>query len=57
MEKYKEYYSNLPEDMVEEVIEGANHANYAYYGAQEGDGEAGITREEQQKYVLDILNQ
>ena len=57
MEKYKEYYSNLPEDTVEEVIEGANHANYAYYGAQEGDGEASITREEQQQQVLDVLNQ
>lgn len=57
MEKYKEYRSNLPENTVEEVIEGANHANYAYYGAQEGDGEASITREEQQRRVLDVLNQ
>lgn len=55
MEKYNEYKSNLPEDMIEEVIEGGNHANYAHYGAQEGDGEASITREEQQECVLDIL--
>ncbi|MBQ8518708.1 MAG: alpha/beta fold hydrolase [Agathobacter sp.] len=55
MEKYEEYYSNLPEDVIEEVIEGGNHANYAHYGAQEGDGEATITREEQQECVLDIL--
>lgn len=55
MEKYEEYYSNLPEDVVEEVIEGGNHANYAHYGAQEGDGKATITREEQQECVLDIL--
>ena len=28
---------------------------YAHYGAQEGDGEATITREEQQECVLDIF--
>lgn len=55
MEKYEEYYSNLPEDMVEEAIDGGNHANYAHYGEQEGDGEAAITREEQQECVLDIF--
>ena len=55
MEKYEEYYNNLPEDVIEEVIEGGNHANYAYYGAQDGDGEANITREEQQECVLDIF--
>ena len=55
MEKYQQYYSNLPEDVIEEVIDGGNHANYAYYGAQEGDGEATITREEQQECVLDIF--
>lgn len=55
MEKYKEYYSNFPEDVVEEVIDGGNHANYAHYGEQEGDGEASITREEQQECVLDVF--
>ena len=55
MEKYEEYYSNLPEDVIEEIIEGGNHANYAHYGAQEGDGEASITRDEQQECVLDIF--
>ena len=55
MEKYEEYYDNLPDDVIEEVIEGANHANYADYGAQEGDGKASITREEQRECVLDIF--
>ena len=55
MEKYEEYYSNLPEDVIEEVIDGGNHANYGHYGAQDGDGEASITREEQQECVLDVL--
>lgn len=55
MEKYESYHDNLPEDLVEEVIDGGNHANYAHYGAQEGDGEASITREEQQEVVLDVF--
>ena len=55
MEKYEEYHENLPENVVEAVIDGGNHANYAHYGAQEGDGEATITREEQQECVLDLF--
>lgn len=55
MEKYEEYRSNFPEDVIEEIIEGGNHANYAHYGAQDGDGEASITREEQVEYVLDVF--
>lgn len=57
MEKYQEYYSNLPENVVEEVIDGGNHAGYAYYGEQDGDGEASISREEQQECVLDVFLQ
>lgn len=57
MEKYQEYYTNLPEDVIEEVIHGGNHAGYAYYGEQDGDGEASISREEQQECVLDVLLQ
>ena len=55
MEKYEEYYANLPEDVIEEVIDGGNHANYAHYGAQDNDGEAVITRAEQQECVLDVF--
>ena len=55
MEKYEEYYDNLPEDVIEEVIEGGNHANYGHYGAQDGDGKATITREEQQECVIDVF--
>lgn len=55
MEKYEEYRSNLPEDVVEEAIEGGNHAYYAHYGAQDRDGEANITREEQVECVLDVF--
>ena len=55
MEKYKECYGNLPDDMVETVIDGGNHAYYAHYGEQDGDGVATITRDEQQQTVLDIF--
>ena len=55
MEKYEEYRGNLPEDMIEAVIDGGNHAYYAHYGEQEGDGTAVITREEQQETVLDLF--
>ena len=55
MEKYKEYRGNLPDDTVEAVIDGGNHAYYAHYGEQEGDGTAVITRAEQQETVLDLF--
>ncbi|BCN30672.1 alpha/beta hydrolase [Anaeromicropila herbilytica] len=38
-------------------ISGGNHAYYGNYGEQKGDGKASITREEQQKIVVDkIMN-
>ena len=55
MEKYKECLVNLPEDVVEAVIEGGNHAYFAHYGEQEGDGTATITREEQKECVVDLF--
>lgn len=39
----------MPEDDTELVIEGGNHAWFAYYGEQDGEGTASITKEEQQK--------
>lgn len=57
MEKYQKYYTNLPEDTVEEVIDGGNHSYYAHYGEQKGDGEATISRKEQQECVLDVFLQ
>lgn len=55
MEKYKEYYSNLPEDTLEIVIPGGNHAYYGYYGEQAGDGKATITREAQIEAVVNAF--
>ena len=55
MEKYEEYRSNLPATTIEAVIDGGNHAYYAHYGEQEGDGVATISRDEQQESVLDLF--
>jgi len=55
MDNYEKYYENLPEDTVETVIEGGNHAYYGHYGEQDGDGTATISREEQQTSVLDVF--
>lgn len=55
MEKYEAYFSNLPEDMIETIIDGGNHAYYGNYGEQDGDGTASITRTEQQETVLDVF--
>ena len=36
LEKYEQYRSNLPEDTLETVLEGGNHAGFGSYGPQEG---------------------
>ena len=46
MEKYEKYRANLP-DLTEQIIDGGNHAGFGFYGPQEGDGEASISRQEQ----------
>ena len=48
MEKYSEYFSNLPDDTAEIVIDGGNHAQFGCYGKQDGDGEAAISDIDQQ---------
>jgi len=40
--------ARLPQDTTFVRIEGGNHAGFGWYGTQDGDGEATITREEQQ---------
>lgn len=47
LEKYNEYFANLPQDTSEFVIEGGNHAQFASYGEQNKDGKATISLEEQ----------
>jgi cell division inhibitor SulA len=51
----------LPETAVKALILGGNHAQFGWYGNQEGDNQASISREAQQeqavKACLDLLKQ
>lgn len=60
MEKYEAYRSNLPEDTLEQVLEGGCHAYFGSYGPQEGDGTPTITNEKQiqltVEHCLSVIN-
>ncbi|HSM70925.1 MAG TPA: alpha/beta hydrolase [Anaerolineales bacterium] len=45
----------LPEDTNWIFIEGGNHSQFGYYGAQLGDNAATISREEQQKLTVEAI--
>ncbi len=47
--------AQLPEDHRFELIHGANHSQFGYYGPQEGDHEAEISREEQQRITASSI--
>ena len=47
----------LPEINVLQMIEGGNHAQFGWYGDQAGDNPAEISREEQQKQVVETTLQ
>ena len=49
---YENAKSNYPPRSREVVIEGGNHAQFGNYGKQKGDGEATISREEQQERTV-----
>ena len=55
-EKLEESKAYMPGTYKDISIEGGNHANYGYYGEQKGDGTAMITREEQQKIVIEQIS-
>lgn len=54
-ESYEKYKTNLPKGFTELVIEGGNHAGFASYGAQKGDGTATLTAAEQQAAVAEAI--
>lgn len=55
LEKYEQYRSNLPEDTLETVLEGGNHAGFGSYGPQEGDGESALASGEQLRWTADTI--
>jgi hypothetical protein len=44
---------NLPQDTIFIEITGGNHSGFGWYGAQNGDGSASISKAEQQSQVVD----
>lgn len=55
MEKLESGRAYMPKDYTEICIDGGNHAQYGNYGVQKGDGEARITRKEQQKQTVEAI--
>jgi len=55
--KFDGYIKNLPAGSNTLKIEGGNHRQFANYGLHFGDGEATISREEQQQIAINALNQ
>ncbi len=52
-EEINDAKGNLPESAVYYSIEGGNHAQMGHYGPQNNDGEATISREEQQRILVE----
>ncbi len=49
--------SLLSETNLLQMIAGGNHAQFGWYGVQAGDNPAGITRDEQQRMVVETTIQ
>jgi pimeloyl-ACP methyl ester carboxylesterase len=47
----------LPASAHIESIEGGNHAQFGWYGAQSGDGQANISHEAQQQRIIEATSQ
>ena len=43
--------------MEQYVIKGGNHANFAYYGNQFGDGDATISKEDQIQETANVIEE
>jgi len=57
MANLKEGDRLLPDNAAKHVIEGGNHAQFGIYGAQNGDGMAFISSEEQQRLAVELILQ
>lgn len=57
IDQYNTYKENLPTDTVEVVMEGGNHSSFGYYGDHKKDGEATISKYQQQAFsAIHILS-
>ena len=54
-ENYSENQSNLPDSVVEVIVDGGNHACFGSYGPQEGDGAARISPQDQMKETVERM--
>lgn len=54
IERTREFF---PKSTVFVLIEGGNHSQFGYYGSQDRDRAATITREEQQRLVLEKISE
>ena len=54
-EKYGQYRPNLPQDTLERVLEGGNHAGFGSYGHQEGDGTSTLEAGVQIQWTADTI--
>ena len=57
VDKVREGREYAPADYTETVIEGGNHAQFGNYGEQRGDGNASVSREEQQEQTVSSIIQ
>ena len=55
IEEGRQFAPGTEGNYLELVIEGGNHALIGNYGRQKGDGEAGITAEEQQEKIVKLV--
>jgi dienelactone hydrolase len=53
VEEIRPSRERAPKDVVWVEMEGANHAQFGWYGPQPGDGVASISRETQQAWILE----
>lgn len=57
MDKVREGREYAPISYTETVIDGGNHAQFGNYGEQRGDGNAAVSREEQQEQTVKCIIQ
>ncbi len=56
-DNYENTQSLLPSDTIYKTIEGGNHAQFGYYGAQRGDQEATISVENQHHTITEMITE